>query len=258
MPEERSSQMRGLKLDARPSAPNYFLSTSGIAAMLTLLLPVLAFFYPILPGFDAKAMVMTELVCFMTLFGVYRRKRALWEGELKRAVRAAKRRSISLKAFGALLMSLFVGFFLASDGASYLMKLLPETLVAKFIVPPLQMLTFWGITFFFSVTAALDYMSKSEKAGTYVRPPYLRADIDLPDLAADLIRDNLQIPAEQLWKVIERERTPGGGIKFVISWTENVQRTTSDGKKVRVILEKKYAVELDIQGRIISLKEHEG
>lgn len=67
-------------------------------------------------------------------------------------------------------------------------------------------------------------MAGQERAGAYQRPPHLREEVDLPDLAAELLRTNLQIPNGTAWKINYRERTPGGGVKLIISWTEEIDR----------------------------------
>jgi hypothetical protein len=101
-------------------------------------------------------------------------------------------------------------------------------------------------------------MAGQERAGIYQRPAYLREEVDLPDLAADLLRTNLQIPNGTSWKINYRERTSSGGVKFVISWIEEIERTTSKGETVRLLQEKKFAVDLDVKGRILSFRESVG
>ena len=242
------------RLSALTKGPSYVLSILGLLAILTLFLPLA----PILPELGRKTKAMSVIICLLIFMSVYMQKRALWEGELKKSVRGAAGRSIRSIALLVLVASLGLGFFLASDGASYIKQLLPGPFTAKFLIPPLQVGTFAGFTFSFSIMAALDYMSRLEQAGIYRRPPYLRPEVDLPDLSADLLRTNLQIPEGVSWKIIQRERTPSGGVRFIMSWIEEVEKTTSKGESVKLIQERKYMVHLDVRGKITSFREQTG
>ncbi len=239
---------------ALTKGPGYIFSILSLLAIGTLFLPLI----PVLSELGRRTKVMSVIVCLLIFMSVYMQKRALWEGELRKSVRGATGRSARLTALFVLVASLGLGFFLASDGASYIKRLLPGPLTAKFVIPPLQVGTFAGFTFAFSVMAALDYMFRLEQAGVYRRPPYLRPGVDLPDLAADLLRTNLQIPEGVSWKIIQRERTPSGGVRFIMSWVQEVEKTTSKGESVKLIQEKKYMVNLDVRGRIVSFREQTG
>lgn len=234
--------------------PVYFLGTFGLLGLASLLLPVLMWAYPFLPDVSARTLVMAEIICVMIFAYCYMYKQAIWEGELRRSVRGAQGQSVKMLATLALLWAMGVGFFAAVDGTSYLRALLP-TLLEKLTVPPLQISILAGITGFFSIMAALEHMSKLERAGLYRRPPYLRPEIDLPDLAIERLKENLRIPAGEAWKIIERVRTPSGGIQFTLFWTEKVKRIKPDGESVEFTQEKRYVVELDVRGSIVSVKE---
>jgi hypothetical protein len=234
--------------------PNYLLSVLGVISALTLLLPLL----PILPDIGRKTQVMAVIVSLLFFMGTYMQRRALWEGELRRSVRGAAGRSVRFVAMLTLVAAMAVGFFLAADGASFIKDLLPGILSTRFIIPILQIGTFAGLTFTFSILAALDYMSRLERSGAYQRPPYLREEVDLPDLAADLLRANLRIPNGVTWKIDSREQTSSGGLKLTISWIEEVERTTSRGEVVKLLQERKYVVQLDVRGRILSFRELTG
>ncbi len=231
--------------------PSYFQTILGQISILTLLLPLA----PILPDMGRKTTVMAEVICALVFIFLYKQRRSLYEGELRKSVRGAAGMSVRTIAILALAAAMVVGFFLASDGAVYLKQILPTVLVSKFIVPPLQMFTFAGVTFAFATMAALDYMAKLEEAGQYPRPDYLREDADLPTLAAKVLRANLKIPDGIEWKIVEREKTRSGGAKLVIAWTEEVVRTTSKGEMVKLVQEKRYRVELGVKGQIISFAE---
>jgi len=231
--------------------PSYFHMIWGQITILTLLLPLA----PILPDMGRKTTVMAEVICALVFVFLYQQRRSLYEGELRKSVRGAAGISIKKVAILALAAAMVVGFFLASDGASYLKQVLPTVLVSKFLVPPLQIFTFAGTTFAFATMAALDYMAKLEDAGQYRRPDYLREDADLPTLAANVLRANLKVPDGVEWKIVEREKTRSGGVKLVVSWTEEVTRTTSKGEIVKLVQEKRYRVELDVRGQIISFAE---
>ena len=237
-----------------PHIWSYFMSMLGVISALTALLPLL----PILPDMGRKTQVMAIIMCLLFLMGVYMQRRALWEGELRKSVRGASGHSARFVALIILFASLATGFFLAADGASLIRELAPGALTSRFIVPILQVGTFSGLTLAFSIFAAIDHMARQERAGLYQRPPYLREEVDLPDLAADLLRANLQIPVGTSWKISSRERTPGGGVKFTLSWVEELERTTSKGESVKLLQEKKFVVDLDVKGRISSFRELAG
>jgi hypothetical protein len=233
---------------------SYFTNVLGAISALTLVLPLL----PILPELGRKTQIMAIVMSLLFLMGVYMSKRALWEGELRKSVRGASGSSMRFTAMLILFASLAAGFFLAADGVGLIKEWLPGALTTRFIAPILQVGVFSGLTLAFSIFAALDYMAGQERAGAYQRPPHLREEVDLPDLAADLLRTNLQIPTGTAWKINYRERTPGGGVKLIISWTEEIERTTSQGESVKLLQEKKFAVDLDVKGRILSFRESAG
>lgn len=244
------SEKVGSAEDHAPT-PSYFSTILGQLTILTLLLPLV----PILPDMGRKTTVMAEVICALAFMFLYKQRRSLYEGELRKSVRSAAGISMRSIAILALAAAMVVGFFLASDGAIYLKQILPPVLVSKFLVPPLQIFTFASITFAFATMAALDYMAKLEEAGHYTRPDYLREDADLPTLAAKVLRANLQVPEGIEWKIVEREKTRSGGVKLVITWTQEVTRTTSKGEVVKLVQEKRYKVELGVKGQVISFAE---
>ncbi len=245
-PPEKAGSAEG-----RAPIPSYFGTVLGQITILTLLLPLA----PILPDMGRKTTVMAEVICALAFMFLYKQRRSLYEGELRKGVRGAAGVSMKSIAILALAAAMVVGFFLASDGAAYLKQILPAILVTKFLIPPLQIFTFAGTTFAFAAMAALDYMAKLEEAGHYTRPDYLREDTDLPTLAAKVLRANLQVPEGAEWKIVEREKTRSGGVKLVIAWMQEVTRTTSKGEAVTFMQEKRYKVELDVKGQVISFAE---
>lgn len=240
--------------------PDYFTMPLGIVATATLLLPVIMFFYDILPDYSVKTKIMSLVVCLLLFFFAYMYKRTLYEGGLKRSVRGAKGINWQQVAFGSLIVSLGFEFLLALDLFKTLEKLLSDwPFLFKLLIRPIQIAALAGPTLSLSILAALDYMDMLEKAGGYERPLHLRSDVDLPDLAIGLLKENLRIPDDAEWKIVEREKLPTGGLRFVLSWEEEVERALPNQKeKVNFTQEKRFEVELDLAGKIVSLKAHKG
>lgn len=237
---------------ATQKVPPYFLNPPSLVALAVSFSPLLLLIYPFLPGYSITTIVMTVFTCLMTFLALYMLRRDYWELELLIKVRGVRAISLRTMAQYGLLLSFCVLYILLMDIARFVPALVNDPILARMILRPMQILAFWGLSLFFSATALLDYMQKTDKEEE--RPAHLRKGTDLVDLAIGRVKADLRIPAEEPYRIIERTKLPGGGLRFVISWNETVQKTVPNGEPVRFSQEHKYEVEVDCAGKITSLK----
>ena len=254
------ASLRATRIDIREPkrkpAPRlgYLLNPFGTLAALTLLLPVALALVPYLPDYGTLTIIMTEMICIGVYAFAYFEKKALWERTLRQRVRGTRGVNVRSLAVGALGISMVVGFVAAMGGVRDLREWLPGGLY-RFVVPPMQMLVFFGITFFFSIMAAMQYMAMLEELGSYLRPLYLQSHVDPVGLGMQSLEAGLGIPADAGWKIVERRRLPSGGVWFILHWMETIVRVLPSGERKEFLQEKRYEVEFSASGQIVSYAE---
>jgi hypothetical protein len=247
----RARRIRAFPVQAVAEPKLAFLtSPMGFLALVTLLLPILALI-GFVPGYTPRGILITEIACVSILGAAYGARRWIWRLDLRRRVRGAGMLNIHLLAVGLLGISVVLFFFAVFGGLGHFLELLPSPL-GWYVVAILQISLFAGVTFFFSVRAALNHTAYLETIGALRRPLYLREDIDLVQLGIGETLEQLGVPEDAEWRLTERKPLPDGGVWFVISWLETRTQRAPDGSEKKIERERSYEVSLGASGGIKS------
>lgn len=235
--------------------PTFLSSLWGILAGASLVLPLLERLTEVM-AIPADLRSISRLVAFIACsFAIllsYTRREWLWEHELLHRVRSVRRIGINTMAILSLLGALLLWGGELAISREFAQSEYPER---QFFIPAIYCLALGGLTASLSLLASLSCMKRLEEAKEYERPEYLRDDADLVKLVTPQVKEDLNIPAEEPLKVVFREPTQAGGLTFIIRCKEKVSKRDEGGSLRTVEEEREYQVEVNVRGKLVSLKE---
>lgn len=245
-----------LKTRSSSAPPAFVLTRRGMLAMAWSLSPLLLLIPALKLDIGIKTIVATTIINLALLGFLYMQRRRLWIRQEQQRVRGASGVPLVNVAFASAAVSGGVLFFLMMGGLALFEKLPP--LLLRFASPLLYAWAWGGIGLLFDLLAVLGYSERLVQADVQSRPLYLDPDVDLLDIARPTLEKDLGLGGKDT-RIIEREREKNGGVRFVITWQENVQRDRPDAatgktKTIEFTEEQAYEVKLDVRGNIVSLK----